>query len=166
MFSTYNSLVRFSYKLHSLQCLDSYHFSRIHAPHSCTRVLFLSPGPPGHYIDHPETSLAFRRWRRGGCYHTVGCISRRSYTRCLEFGSLLSSFRPTLSFASLIHDPLKPPRRYKKKALLIGVESKHERLGSEKDTPTSLRPLTGPHKDAQDMRQFLIGRFNNRVLDH
>ena len=51
---------------------------------------------------------------------------------------------------SPIYGHLEPPPNYKKKALLVGVES------TAKGCP---RTLEGAHDDVMDARQFLVGRF-------
>lgn len=76
-----------------------------------------------------------------------------------------SSFRPNPPpFTPPINVDLQSTQRYKRKALLIGVESANQLLTERGlDTPTNLRPLKGPHKDIRDMRQFLIGRFDKSI---
>jgi hypothetical protein len=74
------------------------------------------------------------------------------------------SFRLNLPFTPSSDDNFSPPKSYKRKALLIGVEVNDKPLTERGlDTRTNQSTLKGPHQDVRDMRQFLIGRFDSIV---
>jgi hypothetical protein len=118
---------------------------------------------PERYIQHKFLFYSFETHTEDRDENRITSAPDHTHN-VLDDPSLPSSFRPNPLPFTPINDDLQSTQCYKRKALLIGVESTNQLLTERGlDTPTNLRPLKGPHKDIRDMRQFLIGRFYNSI---